>query len=87
MHENKIEISLARLSVLVLIIGVATGYGAVAFRGLIGLIHNLAFLGIWSVNYDANVFRGQVIFLAISPMTILQNPLPTSFDYRTRLDL
>lgn len=56
MHQNKVEISLARLSVLALIIGVATGYGAVAFRGLIGLIHNFAFLGIWSWNYDANVF-------------------------------
>ncbi len=56
MHVNKVEISLPRLSVLALIIGVATGYGAVAFRGLIGLIHNFAFLGVWSWNYDANVF-------------------------------
>jgi hypothetical protein len=42
MHTNKKEVSLARLSILALIIGVATGYGAVAFRKLIGLIHNLA---------------------------------------------
>jgi len=56
MHENKVEISLVRLSLLALIIGVATGYGAVAFRSLIGLIHNVAFLGVFSTDYDANVF-------------------------------
>ncbi len=56
MHQDKKEVGLVQLSVLSLIIGVATGYGAVAFRNLIGLIHNLAFLGRWSMEYDANVF-------------------------------
>ncbi len=55
-YRDKKEVSLAQLSVLALIIGVATGYGAVVFRALIGLIHNLAFLGRWSADYDANVF-------------------------------
>lgn len=32
MHENTVEIGLARLSVLALIIGVAAGYGAAALR-------------------------------------------------------
>jgi chloride channel protein, CIC family len=40
------------LSVLV---GVVAGLGAVAFRGLIALFHNLLFLGKLSVVYDANV--------------------------------
>ncbi len=56
MHQDKKEVGLIQLSVLSLIIGVATGYGAVAFRNLIGLIHNLAFLGRWSMEYDANIF-------------------------------
>jgi chloride channel protein, CIC family len=49
-------IGLVRLSVLALIIGIVTGLGAVAFRDLIGFIHNLLFLGRFSVHYDANVF-------------------------------
>jgi CIC family chloride channel protein len=35
-------------------LGAVTGVGAIFFRGLIGLIHNLAFLGLPSVVYDAN---------------------------------
>lgn len=33
-----------------------TGIGAVFFRALIGLIHNVAFFGAFFINYDANVF-------------------------------
>ena len=47
---------LIHLSMLAVIVGVVTGFGAVLFRALIGLIHNLAFLGKFSVPYDANVF-------------------------------
>jgi CIC family chloride channel protein len=36
-------------------VGCASGLGAVAFRGLIALFHNLFFLGRLSVVYDANV--------------------------------
>jgi CIC family chloride channel protein len=35
---------------------VITGIGAVFFRALIGLIHNVAFFGAFFINYDANVF-------------------------------
>jgi chloride channel protein, CIC family len=38
-----------------LLVGGGAGLGAVAFRGLIGLIHNLFFLGKLSWTYDANV--------------------------------
>ncbi len=37
-------------------VGVVGGFGAVIFRDLIGLIHNIAFLGSFSVSYDANLF-------------------------------
>jgi len=56
MQQDKKEVGLVQLSLLALIIGVATGYGAVIFRMLIGLIHNVAFLGEFSAEYDANVF-------------------------------
>ena len=36
-------------------VGVVAGFGAVAFRGMIGGFHNLLFLGQWSFNYDANL--------------------------------
>ncbi|MGB6306892.1 MAG: chloride channel protein [Steroidobacteraceae bacterium] len=47
---------LARISALALGLGVVTGLGAVLFRGLIGLIHNLLFTGHAVIHYDANVF-------------------------------
>ena len=50
------RIELVRLSGLALIVGVVTGLGAVAFRDLIGLIHNVLFLGQLSFRYDANIF-------------------------------
>ena len=37
------------------LIGVVGALGAVVFRGLIALFHNLLFLGQWSFLYDANV--------------------------------
>jgi CIC family chloride channel protein len=51
-------LSLTQLSLLALGLGVITGLGAVLFRGLIGLIHNLAFTGHALVHYDANIFTG-----------------------------
>ena len=50
------RLPLSYLSLLALIVGVVTGLGAVAFRDLIGLIHNLLFTGHAHVHYDANVF-------------------------------
>ena len=45
------SLSFGLLSVL---IGIIAGLGAVVFRGLIAIFHNLLFLGEWSVHYDAN---------------------------------
>jgi len=50
------SLNLLYLCLLALLVGVATGYGAVGFRALIAGIHNLGFLGQWSLYYDANVF-------------------------------
>ncbi len=38
-----------------LVVGAVAAGGAVVFRGLIALFHNLLFLGQWSFDYDANV--------------------------------
>jgi CIC family chloride channel protein len=46
---------LLSLSIIAIAVGVITGFGSILFRGLIGLIHNLFFLGHFSVFYDANV--------------------------------
>ena len=54
--EESRQLSLAQLSLLALGLGVVTGLGAVLFRDLIGLIHNLLFTGHAVVHYDANVF-------------------------------
>jgi CIC family chloride channel protein len=49
-------IGLFRLSLIAIFVGIVTGIGAIAFRGLIGFIHNLFFLGQLSFFYDANSF-------------------------------
>ena len=48
------NIGLFRLSLIAIFVGVVTGFGALGFRGLIGFIHNLFFLGRISYVYDAN---------------------------------
>ena len=50
------QIGLVQLSILALVVGVVTGFGAILFRDLIGLIHNVMFLGQFVVRYDANLF-------------------------------
>ncbi len=44
------------LSLIAIVVGVITGFGSLLFRGLIGFVHNLLFLGQFSVSYDANVY-------------------------------
>ena len=48
-----------------------TGFGAVALRALIGLIHNGFFNGVFSFRYDANILEGPSRFgdfLILSPI-------------------
>jgi chloride channel protein, CIC family len=49
-------IGLFRLSLIAIFAGIVTGFGAIAFRGLIGFIHNLFFRGHFSFFYDANTY-------------------------------
>ncbi|MFZ2066336.1 MAG: chloride channel protein [Xanthobacteraceae bacterium] len=50
------RVGLFRLSLLAIVVGGVTGFGAVAFRALIGLFHNVAFLGLFKFAYDASIF-------------------------------
>jgi CIC family chloride channel protein len=54
--EDSRQLPLTQLSLLALALGIVTGLGAVLFRDLIGLIHNLLFTAHAVVRYDANVF-------------------------------
>ena len=54
--EESRQLPLAQLALLALGLGFVTGIGAVLFRDLIGLIHNLLFAGHAWIHYDANVF-------------------------------
>jgi CIC family chloride channel protein len=49
-------IGLLGVSLLAILVGVIGGIGAVFFRALIALIHNVAFLGSFSITFDANQF-------------------------------
>ncbi len=49
------QVNLITLSLIAVVIGVVTGFGAVFLRWLIGLIHNVFFLGRFSGTYDANL--------------------------------
>ncbi len=50
------RLPLVVLCALALVVGIVTGIGAVVFRALIGLVHNLLFLGQLSFNYDSSLF-------------------------------
>jgi CIC family chloride channel protein len=70
-EEDMRQLGLVYLSCLALVVGVVTGLGSVLFRDLIGLIHNLMFLGKWSWHYDANQFTPASpwgIFVILVPM-------------------
>src|SRR5579863_6129425 len=80
---------LVYLSCLALITGLITGFGAIFFRGLIAAIHNLFFLGIFSVHYDANVFTppgpwGPFIILAPIIGGMVVTALVTNFAPEAR---
>jgi chloride channel protein, CIC family len=47
---------LIRMSLLAFSVGVVAGLGAYVFRELIGLVHNILFLGKFAFEYDANLF-------------------------------
>src|ERR1700747_1983987 len=53
----KRTMGLFALSLLAIGVGIVTGVGAVGFRALIGLIHNVFYFGRLSAVYDANVLE------------------------------
>jgi CIC family chloride channel protein len=55
-EEEVAPVGLVRLSLIALVVGLLTGFGAVFFRDLIGLVHNLAFLGRLDYHYEARIF-------------------------------
>lgn len=60
-----------RLLLLPMLMGIGAGIGAVAYRVLIALFHNLFFSGTWSLDYDANIHAaaspwGSAILLPIA---------------------
>src|SRR6201996_8014612 len=75
--RRPLRLGLLRLSLLAIVVGVITGFGAVVFRALIGLIHNVAFLGQFAVRYDANLFTPpgpwgwRVIFVPVGGAVIV----------------
>lgn len=82
--EDRHRLGLIQLSLLAIAVGVVTGIGAVGFRDLIGLIHNLGFLGRLSVHYDANMFTppspwGMLVILVPVIGALLVTFLVTNF--------
>jgi CIC family chloride channel protein len=78
------HLGLIRLSMLAVAVGVVGGIGAVVFRGLIALVHNFAFLGTFSVIYDANIFTppsrwGAAIIMAPVIGSVVVTLLVTKF--------
>ncbi len=70
-HDEDLRLSLLLLSALALGLGIVTGVGAVLFRDLIGLLHNLFFNGTVSLAYDANLFTAPSrwgVFIIAAPV-------------------
>lgn len=63
--------SMLWFAVLAVLVGIIAGFGAVAFRLLIGFFHNLFFFGHFSAAYDANVHTMPStwgLFLILAPI-------------------
>ncbi len=54
-HTHNRQVNMILLSLIAVVIGIVTGVGAVLLRFLIGILHNLFFLGTLSAQYDANL--------------------------------
>lgn len=77
------RIGLFRLSLFGVAIGVGAGLGAVIFRDLIGLIHNIAFHGRFVFAYDANAFTPESSFGAFVILAPVAGGLIVTFLVQT----
>src|SRR5246500_2832645 len=82
-------IGLFRLSLIAIFVGIVTGFGAIAFRGLIGFIHNLFLLGRFSFFYDANTYTPPSpwgVFVILVPVVgaLIVTLLVTKFESEAR---
>jgi CIC family chloride channel protein len=50
------SVNLFVFSIIAIVVGIITGFGAILFRALIAVVHNLLFLGQFSAVYDANLY-------------------------------
>ena len=71
------SVNLLVLSIIAVLVGAVTGFGAVLFRGLIAVVHNLFFFGRFSRVYDANVYT------PASPWGAWSFSFPWSADWRS----
>jgi CIC family chloride channel protein len=56
-NEDSVKpLAVGWLCVLAFVVGIVTGLGAIVFRALIGLVHNVLFLGQFSFTYDTGHF-------------------------------
>jgi chloride channel protein, CIC family len=55
-HINGRTPGLLILPLIAIVVGIITGFGSILFRGMIGLIHNLFFLGQFSIVFNANLY-------------------------------
>jgi CIC family chloride channel protein len=65
------RLSLLALCALALFVGVATGFGAVFLRDLIGLVHNAFYNGVLNYHYNANLLEAPSrfgVWIALSPV-------------------
>jgi len=54
--ETERSVGLWAFSLVAIVVGIITGFGAIFFRGLIAFIHNVFYFGHFSFLYDANVY-------------------------------
>ncbi|NKB47666.1 MAG: chloride channel protein, partial [Legionellales bacterium] len=60
--QRNSSITIIVMLMLGFLVGVIGGYGAILFRWMIGLVHNLLFLGQFNYYYDANVHTAPSIW-------------------------
>lgn len=77
------SIGILRLSLVAVLVGAITGLGAIAFRALIGLVHNLLFLGEFAFAYDATVYTPESPWGALVILVPVVGAIGVTFLVRT----